>query len=205
MYLKFFILALSGLILLSSVSAAEAAKKVTPTPQKIKTEQKTKSVQKTKTVQKKAQPKTSIKQKQTTSKKSTTIKKSAPVKKQTPQKNKTKQKSTKSKQPSTKKSTSSDISVSYKVNGSSLAVTFGNLKNATSVSYALMYATNGQQEGAVGTINPKGANTATRSLLFGTCSKNVCRYHSNISDVVLEVTANLKSGKTFSQTYPIGL
>lgn len=103
----------------------------------------------------------------------------------------------------TEKITGSDVVVAYKVQGSSLVVTFSNLKNTSSVSYTLIYATNGQQEGAMGTIYPKGANTASRQLLFGTCSKNVCRYHTNVSNVTLEISVKLKSGKTLTKSYPI--
>lgn len=198
---KLLIIFLSVFILFSTASFAQAAKKTTPAPQKIKPVQKSKTIQKT-------QPKTVTKQKPAQAKKSTNVKKKIPAKKQTPKKTNTQQKSTQSKKPAgntskTTKTTGSDIAVSYKVRGGSLFITFGNLKSANSVSYTLMYETNGQQEGAMGTINPKGSNTATRSLLFGTCSKNVCRYHSNISDITLEVTANLKSGKTLSKVYPI--
>lgn len=139
-----------------------------------------------------------------TPKKSTNIKKIQPTKKPMPKK--TTAPSTKKQVGSssgTEKISGTDVTVAYKAQGDSLFVNFGNVKNATSVSYTLIYSTNGQQEGAVGTIYPKGANTASRTLLFGTCSKNVCRYHSNISNVVLEVKAKLKSGKTFSASYKL--
>ncbi len=96
-----------------------------------------------------------------------------------------------------------DVAISYAVRGSSLVFTVSNTKKVSSLTYTLIYLTNGQQEGAIGTIYPKGANTVSRSLLFGTCSKNVCRYHTNVSNVSLEIGGKLTSGKTFSSSYSI--
>lgn len=84
-----------------------------------------------------------------------------------------------------------------------IIVYFGNLKNAESISYMLVYKTNGQEEGAGGSVNPSLGNSASRELLFGTCSKNVCRYHPNISNMKLEVTTKLKSGKTTIKRFKI--
>lgn len=83
-----------------------------------------------------------------------------------------------------------------------LVVYFSNLQNAQSISYMLIYKTNGQDEGAGGSVKPSEGN-ATRELLFGTCSKNVCRYHTNISKMTFEVTAQLKSGKKLLKRYKI--
>ena len=83
-----------------------------------------------------------------------------------------------------------------------LLVYFGNLQNAESVSYMLIYKTNGQEEGAGGSVKPSEGN-ASRELLFGTCSKNVCRYHPNLSNMSLEVRAQLKSGKKIIKRYNI--
>lgn len=83
-----------------------------------------------------------------------------------------------------------------------LIVYFNNLQTTKNVSYMLIYKTNGQEEGAGGSVKPSEGN-ATRELLFGTCSKNVCRYHPNIANVSLEVTAKLTSGKNFVQRYKI--
>lgn len=83
-----------------------------------------------------------------------------------------------------------------------LVVSFGNLHTVNSLSYSLTYKTNGQQEGAIGSVSPSERN-ATRELLFGTCSKNVCRYHTRISNAKFEVVAKLKSGKTQTRRYRI--
>lgn len=84
-----------------------------------------------------------------------------------------------------------------------LIVYFGNLQNVRSVSYMLVYTTNGQEEGAGGSVNPSQGSTTSRELLFGTCSKNVCRYHPNITNMRFEVTAQLTSGKKLTKRYKI--
>lgn len=103
-----------------------------------------------------------------------------------------------------KKSQGPGISITPKLrrDRQALLVYFGNLQNAQSVSYMLVYKTNGQAEGAGGSVKPSEA-TATRELLFGTCSKNVCRYHPNLSNMSFEVTAQLTSGKKLVKRYKI--
>ncbi|MBI3366034.1 hypothetical protein HY041_00195 [Candidatus Roizmanbacteria bacterium] len=110
-----------------------------------------------------------------------------------------------SKKTNIKQSSATGISVTPKLrrDRKALLVYFNNLQNAQSVSYMLIYKTNGQEEGAGGSVNPSQGNTASRELLFGTCSKNVCRYHSNITNMKLEVTAELKSGKKLIKRYKI--
>ena len=83
-----------------------------------------------------------------------------------------------------------------------LLISFGNLQNANSVSYQLIYNANGQQEGAGGTISSSG-NSASRELLFGTCSRDVCTYHKNITNMKFEVTYTASSGKKFLKRYRI--
>lgn len=84
-----------------------------------------------------------------------------------------------------------------------LVVNFANLQNASNVSYALTYNTGEQQEGALGTLNLGGASNSSSELLFGTCSKNVCRYHTNISNARLEVSYTSKSGNKYIKRYKI--
>lgn len=94
------------------------------------------------------------------------------------------------------------ISPRLRKDRNALLVVFSNTQNATAISYTLLYRTNGQDEGAVGSVDPN-RGSATRELLFGTCSKNVCRYHSNITNMKFEVVAKLKSGKTQTRRYRI--
>lgn len=98
----------------------------------------------------------------------------------------------------------SGIAVSPRLRGDrqALVVSFGNLQNAKNVNYQLIYNANGQNEGAGGTISSSG-NSASRELLFGTCSRNVCTYHKNITNMKLEVTYTASSGKKFLKRYRI--
>ena len=84
-----------------------------------------------------------------------------------------------------------------------LNVYFSNLQNANSVAYLLTYKTATQDEGARGTLNLGGSSSQTSELLFGTCSRNVCRYHSGIKNAKLEISYTLKSGKKYIKRYRI--
>lgn len=108
------------------------------------------------------------------------------------------------KQVTSARPTGSGITVSPRLRGDrkGLLVSFGNLQNAGSVSYQLIYNTSGQQEGAGGSIASSG-NAASRELLFGTCSKDVCRYHINITNMRFEVTYTATSGKKYLKRYRI--
>lgn len=113
----------------------------------------------------------------------------------------------KSAKPAIKKTaTGGNVTVSARLRADrkALNVTFGNLLSATSVNYTLIYTQSGQEEGAGGSIKPD-TSTVTRELLFGTCSKNVCRYHSNIKNMRLEVVSKLKSGKTSTKRFKINI
>lgn len=84
-----------------------------------------------------------------------------------------------------------------------LIVYFSNLQNAKSVSYSLTYDTSTQPEGAIGSISTTGPSNINQELLFGTCSKNVCRYHAGVNNAKLEVTYSTKSGKKYIKRYRI--
>ncbi len=84
-----------------------------------------------------------------------------------------------------------------------LIVNFSSLQNAAAVSYLLTYKTNAQDEGAQGALKLSGSSSATQELLFGTCSKNVCRYHTNINNARLEVSYTSKAGKKYLKKYKI--
>lgn len=102
------------------------------------------------------------------------------------------------------KSTGSiNISPRLRADRRALNVYFSNLQNAKSVSYMLTYNTSTQQEGAMGALNLTGSSSQTQELLFGTCSKNVCRYHTGIKDARLEVSYSLKSGKKYLKKFKI--
>lgn len=91
-------------------------------------------------------------------------------------------------------------SVRFKTNRLGIILSLSGLNNASSVTYELTYAAAGIPQGARGTVSGAGS-AATRELLFGTCSKNVCRWHTNITDARFVVTAKLNSGITTRKTF----
>lgn len=84
-----------------------------------------------------------------------------------------------------------------------LIVNFSNLGVVSSFSYELNYISRGIPQGVAGTITPTGETTLQRELLFGTCSKNVCRYHRGIKEMKFVVTSTLKSGGKIRKTFRI--
>lgn len=84
-----------------------------------------------------------------------------------------------------------------------LIVYFSNLQNAKSVSYALTYSTSEQEEGAMGAINYGKSSSTSQELLFGTCSKGVCRYHTGIKNMKLEVSYTTVTGKKYIKRFKI--
>lgn len=105
----------------------------------------------------------------------------------------------------TKSSGGTGIGVTPRLRGDrrALIVSFSNLQNAKSVSYSLTYNTSLQQEGAIGSLTLGGLSTTTQELLFGTCSRNVCRYHSGVNNARLEVSYTSKTGKKYIKRYKI--
>ena len=103
-----------------------------------------------------------------------------------------------------KKSVPSGVGISVRLRGDrkALLVSFSNLAKAKNVSYMLIYKTNGKDEGAGGSVN-SSSSSATRELLFGTCSSGVCRYHTGITDMRLEVTTELTSGRKTMRRFRI--
>ncbi len=97
------------------------------------------------------------------------------------------------------------ISVSPKLRADrrTLLINFGGLQNASAVSYSLTYKTSTQEEGAMGALNLNGGNSQTQELLFGTCSKNICRYHTGVKDAKLDISYTLKSGKKYLRKFKI--
>ncbi len=84
-----------------------------------------------------------------------------------------------------------------------LIVNLSNLGAVSSLSYELTYMAGDVSQGVAGTITPKGELSAQRELLFGTCSKNVCRYHTNITGMRFVVTSTLKSGGKVRKAFTI--
>lgn len=84
-----------------------------------------------------------------------------------------------------------------------LIVSFSNLKAVSDFTYELEYESEGIAQGVAGTITPSGETSTSRELLFGTCSKNVCRYHKKIKNMKLTVTSTLTGGTRVRKTFKI--
>ena len=94
------------------------------------------------------------------------------------------------------------VSPKLRFDRQALILTLSNLNKVKSVTYTLMYQTNGVDQGAQGTLDSSSGQSVLRELLFGTCS-DVCRYHSNITNMKLEIITELPSGKQTMRRYRI--
>lgn len=112
-------------------------------------------------------------------------------------------KATKATVSKTSNGTAIGVSVRLRADRRAVIVYFSNLQNAKSVAYMLTYKTSTQDEGAMGGININGKSNTSQEILFGTCSKGVCRYHVGIHDVKLEVSYTSVNGKKYLKKYKI--
>jgi len=83
-----------------------------------------------------------------------------------------------------------------------LLLVLSDLDKAAAVNYKLTYTADGIPQGIDATYDA-ASGSAQKELVFGTCSKNVCNYHKNIKDMVLELRTLLKTGKTLVQKYSV--
>jgi hypothetical protein len=84
--------------------------------------------------------------------------------------------------------------VKFRSDRRAVILNLSNLSAAKSVSYELQYEAGGLTQGAGGAVNIAG-DSASREILFGSCSAGVCNYDKNIKNAKLTVTTILKSGK----------
>ena len=100
-------------------------------------------------------------------------------------------------------STSSGVTSSVKFRGDRLGIiiTLGSLQAAYKVDYFLSYQTKGITQGASGSITDTSIGSATRDIIFGSCSKGVCRYDSGISNAKFVITIYLNSGRKIVRSY----
>lgn len=93
--------------------------------------------------------------------------------------------------------------VRYQPNHLGLNLSFSNFSGLENVSYSFTYNTNGVAQGVGGTVTANNNPTETRELLFGTCSRGACRYHYNLSDARLVLSAKYVNGRTATKSYRI--
>ena len=95
------------------------------------------------------------------------------------------------------------VSVSYRADKRALNFHFTNFSVISSVSYVFQYETNGNSQGAAGSITSSNSPTQSRELLFGTCSTSVCTYHTGIKNAKLTFTANYTNGKKATKVFRV--
>ena len=93
------------------------------------------------------------------------------------------------------------IQVRFRDDRNAVLVNFSNLSNATEISYEFSYESNGTKQGVQGTITDMSVDPTSRELLFGTCSNNICRYDTNVTNAKLTITLTLKDGKRYVKPY----
>lgn len=91
--------------------------------------------------------------------------------------------------------------VRFRPDHRALLITFSGFNNIQSGSYELTYTADGVPQGAGGSIIL--GDTSTKTLLFGTCSGGVCKYHSNITNAKLKITSITKTGQKIIKPYRI--
>lgn len=84
-----------------------------------------------------------------------------------------------------------------------LFLIFNDLTEAQKISYELTYTADKIGQGVTGTDEATSSANTQKELVFGTCSKDVCVYHKNITDMILQLKFSLKSGKILTQRYQI--
>lgn len=93
--------------------------------------------------------------------------------------------------------------VKYRSDKLGILFSFANFNNIDTVNYSFTYNTNGNPQGAGGTVRASNDPTAERELLFGTCSTSVCTYHSGLTNARLILTAKMNNGNTANKSYRI--
>ncbi len=93
--------------------------------------------------------------------------------------------------------------VKYRSDKLGILFSFTNFNNIDSVNYSFTYNSNGNPQGAGGTVRASNNPTAERELLFGTCSTSVCTYHSGLTNARLVLTAKMTNGNTVNKSYRI--
>ncbi len=94
-------------------------------------------------------------------------------------------------------------SVRYRGDKQGILMSFPSFNGIEFVSYSFTYETNGTTQGAGGTIRQDNNPTSQRELLFGTCSSGVCRYHYNLNNARLTLTARFTNGRASTKVYRI--
>lgn len=104
---------------------------------------------------------------------------------------------------SVKSSASKYVTPRLRSDRKALIVAFKNLRDVKMIEYTLTYNTNGSVQGVTGTIDSPTEKNLSRELVFGTESKGVFTYHTNITGMKFELTITLNNGKKIIKKYVI--
>ncbi len=106
------------------------------------------------------------------------------------------------KAPVVTKSATSYVSAKLRSDRKALMVSFLNLGSVRSIDYTLTYDSTSGAQGVNGSVEISGSSIE-RELVFGTASKGVYTYHTNIKNMKFVVTIVLKTGKTVVKKYTV--
>lgn len=70
------------------------------------------------------------------------------------------------------------------------------------IEYELTYETTEAPQGVLGKIDYQGEKTLEREIILGTCSKNVCRYHTGVKKVTLTLKFIGEKVRKFQGEFP---
>lgn len=83
-----------------------------------------------------------------------------------------------------------------------LNISFKGLASTQGVTYEVIYASNGIDQGGGGRVEA-GEGNVSKSVFLGSCSHNVCTAHKNISNVRLTITYQTTSGQNVTKKYRV--
>ena len=83
-----------------------------------------------------------------------------------------------------------------------LNISFKGVAGTKGVTYQLIYASKGIDQGLGGSVKPSEGNV-TRQVFLGTCSHGACTAHKNISDVRLTVIYTTLDGQNITKNYKV--
>jgi hypothetical protein len=91
----------------------------------------------------------------------------------------------------------------FRSDRNAVIVTFSGMNKIKTIDYSLSYDTNDITQGSKGVITPAASNTEVRELIFGTASKGIYRYDTNIKNGKLVVTISQTNGKKIIKTFTL--
>lgn len=86
------------------------------------------------------------------------------------------------------------VSLFPQTNGHEVKLSVSNINQSKSLEYELVYLVGEASRGVIGSGELNGSTSFARDLLFGSCSKNVCKYDEGVEQGTL--TLKLKGEKT---------